>query len=249
MALRLAEATAASGGLYVLGTRAGASTTSCEAAPDGKATWARAGSSSASKTPSSGGMGCRHDRRTRDDWPRRRTSSATPRRDGRSSGPRESSRGSASKSACTSQVLPLVEQQRRQLQALRAALLSMGAATAWLEERDPALLSRLRAGAARDLEGRLRRVLLSRLDAGWAYHLARVSEIKEGVYLHSVGGRGALSFKIEPIDAFHGPTSRAFAELGEALDATTLDVLVLAGSGAAVVCLTRGRPWRAPTRW
>ena len=115
----------------------------------------------------------------------------------------------------------LVEQQRQHHQAIREELLSPGGVIEWLEQRDPALLSRLRVvreAVALDLT--LRRIVLSRLDETWAEHLAQVADIKEGIYLYSAGGSTALSFKVTPIDAFRSMLVQTYAEMldqGEAL--------------------------------
>jgi preprotein translocase subunit SecA len=122
----------------------------------------------------------------------------------------------------------LVEQQRQRFQAMRGPLLSPGAACAWLEGRDRTLLAQLRTAATKDLEEGLRRVLLSHLDDGWAEHLAQVAQIQEGIYLHSAGVAGALTFKVEPIAAFRSAVGQAFAELVDTVDSRALQAVRLA---------------------
>ena len=120
----------------------------------------------------------------------------------------------------------LVELQRIRFQDVREGLLAGGAATTWLEERDPALLSRLaeRDGAT-SLDRTLQRILLSRLDDAWADYLVHVAEVREGIYLYSVGGSSMMSFKIGPIDAFRAMLQCAFLDLEPRVEKIVLDVL------------------------
>jgi preprotein translocase subunit SecA len=126
----------------------------------------------------------------------------------------------------------LVEQQRRTHQALRDRLLAPGSAIAWLEqleEREGPLVTHLRARSdAPTIDATVRRIVLSRLDDGWADHLDEVAEIRESIYLHSVGGSGALSFKLGPIEAFRMAVARAFAGLVDRAEAAAVEDLRLA---------------------
>ena len=55
------------------------------------------------------------------------------------------------------------------------------------------------------------RITLFHVDRCWAAHLARVTEVREGIHLFSVGG-------FNPLDEFHKMIAAAFRELRQEID-------------------------------
>ncbi len=116
----------------------------------------------------------------------------------------------------------LVEQQRRLVRERRDEVL-FGDDPAFLAERDPELHATLLAAVGADELARAERaVMLHVIDRGWCDHLARVADIREGLYLLTLHGSQVL-FGQRPQDEFNTATSKAFYEMMDRVEQEVID--------------------------
>jgi preprotein translocase subunit SecA len=111
-----------------------------------------------------------------------------------------------------------LERQRRMMCKRRQKLLQRGDSPT-LRESDPDLFATLVAKFGDEVVRRVeRQITLYQIDRCWSDHLAHVAEIREGIYLMSMGGLNAF-------DEFNRQINEAFRDLSRRIDEEVLATL------------------------
>jgi preprotein translocase subunit SecA len=112
-----------------------------------------------------------------------------------------------------------LERQRRMMQARRQQLQTGGDSPTLLRESNPVLFEKLVGELGDEVVRKVeRQITLCQMDRCWSDHLAHVAEIREGVYLMSMGGLNAF-------DEFNRQINQAFGDLSRRIDEEVLATL------------------------
>jgi preprotein translocase subunit SecA len=116
----------------------------------------------------------------------------------------------------------LIERQRQQVSERRAELLGTDAALQVVKARDKPRHDEVVEEFGEETAERFARLIaLYQLDQGWSDHLARLSDIREGVHLRALGRQ-------DPLDEFHREAIPAFREFLAEADDNTVDTFAAA---------------------
>ncbi|HEX9035324.1 MAG TPA: accessory Sec system translocase SecA2, partial [Streptosporangiaceae bacterium] len=109
----------------------------------------------------------------------------------------------------------IIEEQRRVVSEHRDRVLRTDAALTALGARCPERLAGLSETVDRQtLVRAARQIVLAHLDRGWSEHLARMSDIREGIHLRSLGiSANPFGGRMQPLDEFNKEAVRAFTNL------------------------------------